>query len=222
LRDHLSAAPRSPTAIGTVLLLCVAGCSVRTLPPPSRPTPLRPAIDPPDDVPSEGSGNVFIATDVPAAVESDTAAFSSGADVGSVTTLCSTTPCVVAMHYGPHEIKFRGLRDEGRWSSARIDVDGPRLIVNHTLGQDRISGPKLWGGVLLGTGLGLGLVSPAGPSLVGVSEEVQIIGITLAVIQIAIGSWILVNTTRTMQDGATTQWVPTSAEMGALPMPGRF
>jgi hypothetical protein len=163
-------------------------------------------VDPPDEH-EGGLSRVIIETDVPARVERDGL-------------LCESTPCVVALPYGDHELRFQGGPE--RWSSVVVHVRHPTEVVNHTLGMHHAAPAQglgvfaaAVGLVVVGVGIALALPNDDGtPSTVKGETTAAIVGGGFGAI--LLGGVIVAAANGTTRDGATTQWTPTRTIGGSV------
>lgn len=123
-------------ALLVAIVTSAAGCGVTTLEPPGVPE-----ADVPDFVesmpgePGPDQGRLSITTDVAASVRLERP----GPAGPRGRLVCRATPCVITLPYGEHSLVFEGRRDKGRESRATVTMGDRDVILNHTLGQERVS-----------------------------------------------------------------------------------
>ena len=97
-----------------------------------------PRLEVPASVAPRDGARIIIATDVPAKVERVNEHPGGGAygapDPDDV--LCAETPCIVTLPRGDYSLRFRGLTDDERTSTALLEVRNGTQVLNHTLGQN--------------------------------------------------------------------------------------
>jgi hypothetical protein len=188
-----------------------------------------PALGSPLPEVAPGKARVVISTDVPARVigrkrkGDGSGDFYGGEEVWTEQVVCEQTPCVVAVPRGNHQLKFEGLDDGGRSSMAKVSVEGETVVVNHTLGQQRVDWARPVGLGLLGAGvvsLVYALSSVESGHMSGEVGNVLLLGGLGSVI---VGGVVLsVSGPPSTQDGSTTQWAPApTAKVGAS-LAGKF
>jgi hypothetical protein len=210
---------KSVAATALALVPLLAGCyrTVR-LPAPPQPTPVVPAVAL-DGSPAGGLARVVLdAADGPALVETisgGAAAARLGTTTlgGSLTVssrLC-TTPCVVDLPPGPHELRYTLLDDPDRTSTAFVNVDGRPSVYRHAVGRQEnnawkgyVGWPLLSVGVLLSLG---GLQVAADPDSELDSGDFAV-GMGFAVGVAVVGGWLVWGATVVEQPGAGVPWHP--------------
>jgi hypothetical protein len=192
--------------------LALSGCLVRTISPPAPPLKQMPLVDVPASPPA-GSGRVVVSTDVPARVGTAHRQIRSATDMRSDTSLdgggssCDRTPCVLTLPYGETELRFEGTDHSDRTSTANVNVRSDLTVVNHTLGKSELGNSYLYG-------LGLIAVAVSGVLLTrelsdsDMSAEVKTAELFFSGAFAVGGLAAIFLTTRTEQQGATTQWMP--------------
>jgi hypothetical protein len=197
--------------------LGMSGCLVRNVPAPSPPKEDMPVVDLPASKPPAGSARVLVSTDVPARVglaarHARAADMSGGTSHEIEGTSCDATPCVLTLPYGEHVLRFEGTRGGGRTSTAEVAVRNDVVVVNHTLGKSELGSSFIYGLGMIGVGL-VGLATTFGPLAPDSSStEVKTAKILLFGSFTVAGGAAICLTTRTEQEGATTQWVPKPSE----------
>jgi hypothetical protein len=192
--------------------LALSGCLVRTVPPPAPPKEDMPVIDLPAS-PSGGSGLVVVSSDVTARVGAAHGQVRSARNMGNGVSLdgagssCERTPCVLTLRYGEHELHFEGTNDSGRTSTANVTVRSDVTVVNHTLGKSELESSYLYGLGLISVALGALLVT-RDLSYSDTSAEVKTAELFFSGALAVAGCAAIFLTTRTKQQGATTQWTP--------------
>jgi hypothetical protein len=174
-----------------------------------------------EDVPKEpesGMARVIISTDVPARVERVTTGTARRGLRASYLQLddllCESTPCVVTLPYGDHEIAFHALTESNRHSSPIIvRVRKATEVVNHTFGMSKGNPGQVLGAlaaitgvVLVGVAVGMAMheqrqhrPTTDGPVNLAMGGGLTILG----------GCVLMAIFPGTHQEGSTTQWSPT-------------
>jgi hypothetical protein len=216
-------------ALGIASLFAMGGCYVQSCPPPAAPARSMPALASPLPEVAPDKTRVVISTDVPARVivrrrkGDGSGDFYGGEEVWTEQVVCEQTPCAVTAPRGNHQLKFEGLDDGGRSSTAKVSFDGETVVVNHTLGQQRVDWARPVGLGLLGAGVAsliFVLSSSEGHSMSGEVGNVFLLGGLGSVI---VGGVVLsASGPPSTQDGSTTQWAPPpTAKVGAS-LAGKF
>lgn len=162
-----------------ILLLPLAACAPRLLPPPASPERAPPSARDPGPSPA-GRSRVYI--DVPAEparvdeVTGVTEGWSEDSDGNEVPTSLVTTrtlctaPCAVDLSFGAHRLVLHSLSDASRGSEVIVSPAGRPLAVRAALGRELVHSTR-WLAGILGFSLGGGLVAGGLPAyLVGRSE----------------------------------------------------
>jgi hypothetical protein len=198
-------------------LVAQMGCMVHRLPAPPPPNPELPSSASPiragandEDPPTPSHGRLVITSDVPAKVVHVANIYRrpTGGRSGANSlndTVCERTPCTITLEYGHQQLRFTALADDDRTSKVVIHVHQPTTVVNHTLGQHRVSKGRvggmliaLAGAAIIGIGLGLDDAPRARAIAIGASAVVG-------------GGLLWGLSHETVQEGATTEWAPQPA-----------
>lgn len=188
--------------VATVCLLVGTACGTKHLPAPPRPDanlPGQPEVRAP-----QPPNRVLIHTDQPARVLQSPDARE----------LCATTPCVVQLPSGEHELELVSREDEERRSTASVSSSREPSVVRHTLGRQAERSWATPAGVILAI-LGVGAIVGGGVMFdieqKAGSGTAFAPALFLTGIAFSFGGGTLIWLDRpSVQPGATTQWITTA------------
>jgi len=186
-------------------------------------------VDPPP--PSESEGQVIVdAEGAPARVSvvlARAAAWSGGYVAVGVQTreVCSSTPCVVNLPAGEHELIFTSDSDPNRHSVGRVKVSRGATVFRHDLGEEYPGGAAHdWGTALTGLGI-LGAITGGSIWFAGAvadSDKTASAGKTTTLLSglgIGVGIGLILSDRPTVQDGSSVQWTLGPVTPSPTPLP---
>jgi hypothetical protein len=203
-------------ALAAMFAGAAGGCVVHVAPPPT-PDKVIPQLTDKAEPPGEGEGQVVVdATNGPASVTLIVGAFSVGTAYGSADSVvtkpvCATTPCVVNLPVGTHELIFAGKRDVDLASSDAVQVTRTPSVFRHTVGRVESSPGLLYGG-LLGATVG-GATALTGAIFLTSSETrgTGLVTFGLGAAITAVGAGMMYYGRTRIQPGSSVQFTPDGA-----------
>jgi hypothetical protein len=192
------------------LALCFAGCATVQLPPAPAPPQQLPVVELPPPPPA-GFGRLVLGTTGGAARVEEILGearipMGRGAVATEIKRTLGTTPCVIDLAHGAHDLELTSLADDRSQDRLRFEIRGgtTNAYVRTLSYRDRRDGLKTAGIVLLTFGAALAVTAIA-PAALGRATPAEALGIPGAILAFA-GIPFLATARGVEREGAAAQW----------------